>query len=40
MSSYTATDDFDLDDIELINHKNNLKKNEDLVSFAQFAKNI
>ena len=25
MNSYSATDDFDLDDIDLVNHKNNLK---------------
>lgn len=40
MSSYTATDDFDLDDIDLIKNKNNLKKNENFVSFAEFAQKI
>ena len=37
MNSYSATDDFDLDDIDLKNYKDNLKKNENLVSFAEFS---
>ena len=37
MNSYSATDDFDLDDSDLKNYKDNLKKNATLVSVAEFA---